>query len=196
MIIVLDEAYIIARLKNGDEAAFKELVNSFKDHVFNAALGILQQQTDAEDVAQEVFIQAYQSIGGFKGNARLSTWLYKITVNKSLELLRNRKRKKRFAFIQSLFDNTGAEVNTKHPSFDHPGVQLENKERAAILFSAIDKLPDKQKVAFLLNKTEQLSYEEISAVMGLSVSAVESLLFRAKQNLQKLLADYYEKNER
>jgi RNA polymerase sigma factor (sigma-70 family) len=192
----LDEANIISRLQDGDEAAFKELVNSFKDHVFNTALGMLQQEADAEDVAQEVFIQVYQSIGGFKGNAKLSTWLYRITINKSLELLRNRKRKKRFAFIQSLTDDAGAEVKTKYPSFDHPGVRLENKERAAILFSAIEQLPEKQKIAFLLSKTEQLSYEQISEVMGQSLPAIESLLFRAKQNLQRILANYYENNER
>ena len=79
--------------------------------------------------------------------------------------------------------------------FQHPGVELENKEKAAILFKAIDSLPENQKKAFILHKTENLSYEEISEVLKTTISSVESLMFRAKQNLQKILGDYYEKNK-
>jgi RNA polymerase sigma-70 factor (ECF subfamily) len=96
----------------------------------------------------------------------------------------------------STFTNEKGEVKTEASHFHHPGVQLENKERATILFSAIDKLPENQKTAFILAKLEDLSYSEISEVMNISNSSVESLLFRAKQNLQKLLGAYYQKNEK
>jgi RNA polymerase sigma factor (sigma-70 family) len=123
----------------------------------------------------------------------LTSWIYRIAVSKSLEFIRKQKRKKRFAFLQSL---TGAEnISSDKNTFYHPGIRIENKELAAILFKAIDKLPENQKAAFVLNKVEDLSYAEIAEVMKLSLSSIESLLFRAKQNLQKLLSDYYEQNK-
>ena len=163
--------------------------------VYNTALGILQNTFDAEDLAQEVFVQVFHSVKNFKGDCKLSTWLYRITVTKSLDFLRAKKRKKRFAFVQSLFGSENNEPLAEQATFVHPGVQLENKERAAILFKAIDKLPENQKIAFTLSKVEGLSYQEIADVMQLSVSSIESLLFRAKNNLQKYLGDYY-KNEK
>ena len=192
----MEENKLIQLLKNENEEAFKML---FKDHaknVHNVALSILQNTEDAEDITQEVFVEVFQSIHQFKGEAKLSTWIYRISVSKSLEFLRKKNRKKRFGFIQSLFAEESISPITDVPDFYHPGVQLENKERSKILFAAINQLPEKQKTAFVLNKIEDLSYAEISEVMALSLSSVESLLFRAKQNLQKLLGDYYEKNEK
>jgi RNA polymerase sigma factor (sigma-70 family) len=189
----LNELDLIQQLRAGDEQAFKSLVTNYQDLVFNTALGIVQNSEDAEDVAQEVFIQVYRSIDQFKGDARLSTWIYRITTTKALDHIRSRKRKKRFAFITSLF---GANDELVHEpiDFQHPGVALDRKEQAALLFQMIAQLPDNQKVAFTLHKTEELSYQEIADVMQLSVSAVESLLFRARQNLRKLLEKYYQQN--
>ena len=145
----------------------------------------------SEDITQEVFIQVYHSVAQFKGDSKVSTWLYRITVTKSLDFLRSKKRKKRFAFIQSLFGADSNEPLVEQASFVHPGVQLENKETAAILFRAVDKLPENQKTAFTLHKVEGLSYQEVAEVMEVSLSSVESLLFRAKSNLQSYLKDYY-----
>lgn len=154
---------------------------------------MLQNAEDAEDVTQEVFVQVYESVQQFKGDSKFSTWLYRIAVTKSLDHLRKKKRKKRFAFIQSLFGANEEEV--KHtPDFNHPGVNMENKEHAAALFTALSKLPDNQKAAFTLHKLEGLSYQEIAEALDTSVSSVESLMHRAKGNLRKLLADYYENN--
>ncbi len=164
--------------------------------VFNTALGLLHNRGDAEDVAQEVFAKAFQSIGHFRGESRLSTWLYRITVTKSLELLRSRKRQKRFGFVVSLFEPTGGRLVVDVPHFEHPGVLAENRERAAVLFAALEKLPENQKSAFVLHKMEDLSYAEVAEVLQVTVASVESLMFRAKQNLRKILGDYYEKNER
>lgn len=182
----MNELELIQNLREGDELAFKQLVETCQDMVFNTALGIVQNPEDAEDVAQEVFIQVYRSIDQFKGDSRLSTWIYRITTTKALDLIRSKKRKKRFAFVTSLFGPNNEPVH-EPIDFQHPGVVLNKKEQAAILFKAIAQLPENQKVAFNLYKTEELSYQEIAAIMGLSVSAVESLLFRARQNLRKLL---------
>jgi RNA polymerase sigma factor (sigma-70 family) len=190
------ELEFVRRLQENDETAFRELFDRFGTLVYNTSLGILQEEEDASDITQEVFISAFQSIKGFKGDSKLSTWLYKISVTKSLEHLRKKKRKKRSGLTISLFGSGESIKPLNENSFYHPGVQLENKERAAILFGAIDLLPENQKVAFILNKVECLSYQETAEVMEISVSSVESLIFRAKQRLQVLLKDYYENNEK
>jgi RNA polymerase sigma factor (sigma-70 family) len=189
----LNELELIQQLRAGDELAFKSLVENYQNLVYNTALGVVQNSEDAEDVTQEVFIQVFRSIDQFKGDARLSTWIYRITTTKALDHIRSRKRKKRFAFITSLF-GPNDELIHEPVDFQHPGVTLDRKEQAALLFRMIDQLPENQKVAFTLHKTEELSYQEIADVMQLSVSAVESLLFRARQNLRKLLEKYYQQN--
>jgi RNA polymerase sigma factor (sigma-70 family) len=186
----LDEKRLITELTSGSENAFRELVDSFKDRVYNSSLGILQNAEDAEDISQEVFIEVFNSINKFRGDSSLSTWIYRITMTKSLDLIRKKKRKKRFAFITSLFGE--GEKNLKVLSdFNHPGVEAENRELSAILFKAVEKLPANQKIAFTLNKIEGLNYREISEVMNVSVSSIESLLHRARNNLKTYLNEYY-----
>ena len=187
----MNERELIALLKKKDREAFKIIVETWQDMVYNTALGLLQNAGDAEDTAQEVFMQVYDSIANFKEESKFSTWLYRITVSKSLDLIRKKKRKKRFAFVQSLYGKNDELINDP-PDFFHPGVKMENKENAAVLFKAIEKLPANQKTAFILNKTEGLSYSEIGEIMKLSHSAVDALLQRAKKNLQIYLKEYYE----
>ena len=186
----MNDWILINRLKQGDQAAFKEIVDTWQDMVYNTAIGIVQQPEDAEDVAQEVFVQVYQSIEGFKGNSKFSTWLYRITISKAMDHERRKKRKKRFALIKNLFGAENEQV-VESPDFNHPGVLFDRKEKAAILFGAMKELPENQRIAFVLNKVEGLSYQEISEVMEISVSAIESLLHRAKTNLRKQLKDFY-----
>ncbi|MCR6720175.1 MAG: RNA polymerase sigma factor [Chitinophagaceae bacterium] len=186
----MDERTLVDLLKQGDESAFREMVETWQDMVYNTALGIVQVPSDAEDIAQEVFVQVYQSVSSFKGDSKFSTWLYRITVTKSLDLERRKKRKKRFAFVKSLFgDDNQAAIHP--PDFQHPGVQLDKKEDAAMLFKAIKELPENQRIAFTLHKVEGLSYQEVSDVMNATVSSVESLMHRAKVNLRKSLEQHY-----
>ena len=182
----MNELELIQGLRNGNEAAFKYLVDTYQDRVFNTAIGVVQNAEDAEDVAQEVFIQVFRSINQFKGESKLSTWLYRIATTRALDLLRSRKSKKRFGFMQRLFGDDNEPIH-ELPNFNHPGVVLEKKENAAKLFKAIAQLPENQKAAFTLHKLEDLSYLEISEVMHTSIPAVESLMHRAKQNLRKIL---------
>ncbi|HXR82864.1 MAG TPA: RNA polymerase sigma factor [Hanamia sp.] len=186
----MNERELIALLKKKDREAFKIIVETWQSMVYNAAIGLLQNAEDAEDTAQEVFMQVYESIGSFKEESKFSTWIYRITVSKSLDHLRKKKRKKRFAFVQSLYGKDDG-IMIEPPDFFHPGVKMENKENAAVLFKAIDQLPLNQKIAFVLNKIENLSYKEIGQIMKSSESSVDSLLQRAKKSLQKNLKDYY-----
>jgi RNA polymerase sigma-70 factor (ECF subfamily) len=135
-------------------------------------------------------MQVYSSIHSFKGDAKFSTWLYKITVSKATDHIRKKKRKKRFAFLQSLYGNNEEQI-IDPPDFFHPGIHLENKESGAELFKAINKLLPNQKTAFILNKIENLSYKEIGEILNISDAAVDSLLQRARERLKKILKEYY-----
>lgn len=181
---------MIQALKEGRPEAFRALVTEQGDRVYNTVLGLMQHAEDAEDVAQEVFVSVYQHVGRFRGDAKLSTWVYRIAVTKSLEALRKGSRK-RERLTESISEDTG---RLAAGSFHHPGVLAENRERAVMLFKALNKLPENQKTAFVLHKTEGLSYAEISEVMELTLPSVESLIYRARQNLQKLLKQYYKES--
>lgn len=186
----MDEKDLISGLTKGNEEAFRELVDTYKDRVYNTSLGLLRNSEDAEDISQDVFIEIFRSIEKFRGESTLSTWVYRITVTKSLDAIRKKKRKKRFAYVASIFGGKG-EASNEPVEFRHPGIDAENTELSEILFASIEKLPQNQKIAFTLSKLEDLSYKEISEVMTISISAVESLLHRAKNNLKSLLNDYY-----
>lgn len=185
-----EETELIELLKKKDRAAFKDIVETWQNMVYNTALGILQNAEDAEDVTQETFVQVFESVSGFKGDSKFSTWVYRITVSKAMDHIRKKKRKKRFAFIQSLYGRNDEPV-IDPPDFFHPGVSMENKENAAVLFKAVEQLPGNQKTAFVLNKVEGLSYIEIGNIMQITDSAVDALLQRAKANLKKILKEYY-----
>ena len=186
-----DESGLIEKLRLGDEKAFRILFDLYKINVYNTASGFLTNVNDAEDVTQEVFIQVFKSIEHFKENSKLSTWIYRITITKCLDLLRKKKTKKRFAFFVDLFENDEKDKEEVFVNYEHPGVQTDKLELSKILFKEIDKLPDNQRISFVLNKVEKLGYQEISEVMGISVPAVESLIFRAKSGLKKRLEKYY-----
>jgi len=189
----LNQPELIVQLQQGDEQAFKKLVDQWQDMVFNTAVSIVQHEDDADDITQDVFIQVYQSVSSFKGESKFSTWLYRIVISKSLDHVKKKKRKKRFAFVQSLF-GTASEEEIHPEEFNHPGVLMENRETAATLFKAMEQLPDNQRIAFTLHKMEQQKHQDIAAIMNLSITAVESLIARAKTNLRKILQEYYTKN--
>ncbi len=186
--MMLNEQQLIALLKQKDEAAFRQIVKDYQKLVYNTVLSLVQNLEDAEDVAQEVFIQVYESVHLFKQESKLSTWLYRIAASKSIDHLRKKNTKKRFAFLYSVDDES---IKNNVPDFYHPGVKLENKEDAAILFKAVRMLQKNQKIVFVLIKIEGLSYAEAGEVMRLTPSAVDSLLHRAKNNLKKYLLHHF-----
>ncbi|HTA62862.1 MAG TPA: RNA polymerase sigma factor [Bacteroidia bacterium] len=169
----------------------QQLVETYKRLVFNTAVNFLQHREEAEDITQEVFIEVYQSLSKFKEQSTISTWIYRITVNKCLDHLRAKKRQKRFGFLTSLFHPESGEELTEISHFDHPGIEIEKKEKARFLFKAIEALPENQKTAFILWHIEELPQKEIAEIMQSSVKAVESLLQRAKANLRKELEKIY-----
>jgi RNA polymerase sigma-70 factor (ECF subfamily) len=187
----LREEDLIQSLRNGDELAFKSIMDLYANMVYNTSLSIIQDTNDAQDITQEVFIEVFHSIKKFEQKSSLKTWIYRITVTKSLDEIKRKKSKKRGSLFTRVFKNKDERSMPDVPHFHHPGVELEQKEMGAVLFMAMKKLPPKQQTAFALHKVEDLSYKEIADVMQLSLSSVESLIFRAKQNLQQYLATYY-----
>ena len=153
--------------------------------VYNLALQYVQNQEDAEEITQDVFLSVHQNIGTFKEQSKHSTWIYRITINKSLDYLKAKQRKKRFAFITSFFHEGTNEIKHERVGFDHPGVLLEHKESLENLFREINQLPDNQKTALILSKIENKSQQEIAEIMNSTPKAVESMIQRAKTNLSK-----------
>jgi RNA polymerase sigma factor (sigma-70 family) len=178
------ESELIALLRQGNEAAFKHVFETHQDRIYNTILYMTQSVEDAKDLTQEVFVDVFLSIENFKAQSKLSTWIYRIAINKALNHQRFKKAKKRLGAVLSIFNLSPAE---DAPDFVHPGILLENKELSESLYKAINELPEKQKTAFVLRQLEDLSYVEIAEVMQTTTPSVESLLFRAKQNLQKKL---------
>ena len=190
----MEENAFLTELKAKNQAAYARLLDEYQKKVFNTCLSFVPNVEDAEDVAQEVFVEVYNSIKNFKGNSKLSTWIYRIAVNKSLEFIRKKNTKKRFGFMQSLTGNTiPIDKSSYFTEFNHPGVQLENKEKSEVLFRVINELPEAQKVVFTLHKIDGHSYKEISEITQKSISSIESLLFRARKNLKHSLTTFYKK---
>ena len=179
---------LIEQIAVEDHDAFKTLVDRYQALVLNTCYGLLGNRQDAEDVAQDVFLQVYKSAGEFRQEAKLSTWLYRIAVNRSLNFIRDNKWPRRLKIISALMgDETEPLANVSAPDSSRPDVALEIKERDKRLQKAIDSLPQRQKAAFVLHKHEGLPYEEIAEIMHRSLSSVESLIHRAKLNLQRKL---------
>ncbi len=164
----------------------QEIYSTYNKLVFNLALQYVQNTEDAEEITQDVFVAIHQSLLSFKQQSELKTWIYRITINKSLDFIKAKKRQKRFAFFTSLFNENGNEISDLNNNFNHPGVILEQKEAIEAIFNQINQLSNNQKTALILSKLEQKSQKEISVIMSISPKAVESLIQRAKINLEKL----------
>jgi RNA polymerase sigma-70 factor (ECF subfamily) len=176
----------------GDPAAIRSLVDQYQPLVLRTARGFVRNTEDARDIAQEVFIDILTNLPRFRGKSGLSTWIYRITVNRSLNYLRSHKRRTgRLDYSSNDGDSAWGTMNHSDPGQKNPAELLEQKERSKILHDAIQSLPEKQQVAFTLAEYDDLSYKEIAEIMQLSISSIESLLFRARRNLQKKLWKCY-----
>ncbi|AFM04576.1 RNA polymerase sigma factor, sigma-70 family [Bernardetia litoralis DSM 6794] len=168
------------------EGAFEEFYALFSEKVYNTALSYVQNTNDAEEITQDVFVKIHKNASKFKGNSSVNTWIYRITVNTSLNAIKKRKRLSFLSFTNQNDKNTQIDI----PDFVHPNLILENKEEGILIFKAIKKLPQTQQTAFILAFVEELPRQEIAQIMETSLKAVESLLQRAKTNLKKTLKNY------
>lgn len=181
----MEETDLIQRLKAGDRVAFNELVDLYAQKVINTCYRFLLDRQDAEDISQEVFIEVFQSIRNFRGESKLSTWIYRIAVTKSLDEIKKCKRKKYMSSIGKILHLD--EIAHWLSGGAMPDKSLNEKERLNDVYSALNTLPDNQRIAFTLSKIDGYSNNEIAEIMTTSVIAVESLIYRAKNNISNEL---------
>ena len=185
------DAALMLRVKQGDTRAFAELVDRYKQPVMNVACRMLRDATEAEDLSQMVFVQVFKSARRYRVSSKFSTWLFTIVRNLCLNEIRRRSR------------HPTDSMDALHPEQeDQPARQFEDKgtaspperllhgELAEKIEQALAGLPDTQRLAILLCRQEELSYEEIAGVLGCSVSATKSLIHRGRETLKQRLKPY------
>lgn len=190
-----DSTALLKQVQAGNQLAARQLVDRYQVKVYNICISLLHNIPDAEDVTQEVFLEVLKHTADFRGDSHIGTWIYRIAVNRSLNFIRSNKKRKWWKQIDDFLDFAGSE-NTELPTMQQPEPfvlqqQMEQNEQKLILQKAIDALPENQRTAFTLNKIEDFSYKDVADIMKLSHSAVESLIHRARLNLQKSLKLYY-----
>lgn len=187
---MITDQELIKTIAAGNERALTELYARYGTMVYNLVLVHVQQVEAAEEVTQDVFLEAFRAAVKFREEAEVKTWLYRIAVNKSLDRIRRDNAQKRSLWKNILSISGQPEVERTLPgNFEHPGIQLENKETASELFRAIYQLNDRQKTAFVLSFVENLPRKEVVEIMQITDKALEGLLQRAKVGLRTLLAD-------
>jgi RNA polymerase sigma-70 factor (ECF subfamily) len=183
---------LVDQLKRGDTTAFRELVDRHSSKVYQLALKLTRNETDAEDVLQETFLRVYHRIETFRGEAAFSSWLYRIAANACFAKLGERKKHEHL------------DIEDVHPDFEAPKGGVTNdwsrqpdsvllgKEATGVLKDAVDQLPEDFRVVFLLRDVEGLSNAQAAEILDLTVAAVKSRLHRARLVLRKKLADYFD----
>ncbi len=174
------DQHLIKRLKEGDKKVFRLLIDQYKHMVYTLALRVVKSEADAEEVAQDTFLKVYQSIGSFKGDAKLSTWLYKIAYHRSLDYVKRNKRKPQ---TYPLEWNAHLNFPEAENTWDH----LEQMDRQEIIKKALAKLPAEDGVILSLFYFESQSLKEISAILNLSLSTVKVRLHRSRKRLASVL---------
>lgn len=174
-----DPAGLVERLRAGDERAFEALVLTYQHRVFGVAVRMLGSRAEAEEVAQDVFLRVYRSIGEFRGEARLSTWLYSIAARLCLDRLRTAERRHPRAEPEALLNVPAAGAGADSA--------LEAQERRAALHQAIADLPEERRIVVILRDVEGLSYEEIAEALDIELNTVRSRLHRARAHLKAKL---------
>jgi RNA polymerase sigma-70 factor, ECF subfamily len=183
------EGRLVRRLKDRDEKAFREMVDEYRDRVFSLTYRMLGSRAEAEDLAQEVFITIFKSIDSFRGDSKLSTWLYRVTANhckNRIKYLARRHDRDRTELTERVEAGGGASLAVPRAA-PRPDAQLEGAQMEQILQQAIAELDEDQRILVILRDVEDLSYEEICAITELPDGTVKSRLHRARMALRKKL---------
>lgn len=189
------DVILMLKFKGGNKAAFEELLDKYQKPIINFIYRLIQDRSEADDLAQEVFIKVYNAADNYKPIAKFSTWIYTIARNLCLNKLRERKRK-----VVSLDEDIptnegGVKREIAQVKEDSPYESASKHELQEMVKQAINSLPDNQRMAVILRRYQLLSYEEIAKTMHCSVSAVKSILNRAKESLKDKLKSYVLKDE-
>jgi RNA polymerase sigma-70 factor (ECF subfamily) len=188
----MDELKFIEQLKSGNNNAFRQLINEYHQKVAATCYGFTGDYDAAQDLAQDVFVEVHRSIHRFRGESKISTWIYRISTNKSINWLRDNKKHLQSRSIQRFFSGENEkQLEIPQQSATDGLKSLFRQDDQHEIQQALNLLPDNQKTAFVLNKIDDLSYKEVAEIMEVPLSTIESLIFRARKNLQKHLKKYY-----
>jgi len=191
--VAQDDIALVRRCQKGDPLAFEQLVIKYRSKVFSMIYGMVQNEQDAWDLAQEGFIKAWRSIHRFKGQASFYTWLYRIVTNVAIDSLRRKGFKKTAEFDDHIAANEVAPGSKTMPTPDPmPHQGLEREEIRQRIEQAISKLSPEHRAVIVMKEIEELQYNEIAEALGCSIGTVMSRLFYARKKLQTLLKDVYE----
>jgi len=190
---VFDESGLVAKAREGDTAAFNDLVTHYERKIFRLAKHITQNDEDAEDVLQETFLKAYEHLKDFQGQSKFYTWIVRIAVNESLMKLRKRKSDRTVPLDEPV--DTGEDTVVREIAVweENPEQQYSREELARILDEAVDTLRPAFRTVFVLRDIEELSTEETAESLGISVPAVKSRLLRARLQLREKLTRFFKR---
>jgi RNA polymerase sigma-70 factor (ECF subfamily) len=190
--LTAEEAMFVMRLQANEDAAYDELVRTYSASIFHVAYRMLGDSAEASDIVQEIFLKVFRNIGGFKGEAALKTWVFRIAFSEILNRLRWWKRRHRFATVsldeqQNDFGTSSRMIAASSPT---PEQALQSKEEEGAIQQALGKLSREHRSIVVLRDIEGFSYNEIADVLGVSVGTVKSRLARARADLKKSLMRY------
>jgi len=181
----MEEAELRRKILENEMNAFSELVEEFSPRVINTCYRFFPGREDAEDISQEVFIEIFKSIKSFRGDSKLSTWIYRVTISKCLDEIKKRKRKKRFASFGKMLHID--DIASRIGGGSMPDKSIQEKDSFKEIMTALETLSDNQRVAFTLSKIEGYSNGEIADILNTTLTAVESLISHAKKKVKKEL---------
>lgn len=184
------DAHLVARARRGDQNAFRQLVLAYQERIFVVVRGMVRNQEDARDIAQDVFVKAYASLDSFRGQSSFYTWLYRIAVNMAIDFRRKMDRKPSSSYDDQREADGAEGAFVPDSSRFSPERALKDKELGQHIMAAVEQLPEEQRTAIILRELEGLSYKEIAEVMGCSQGTVMSRLFYGRKKLQERLKEF------
>jgi len=190
---IFDESALVAKAREGDTAAYNELINRYSPKIYRLAKHITQHDEDAEDVLQETFLKAFEHLVDFQGQSKFYTWIVRIAVNESLMKLRKRKSDRTVPLDEPL--DTGEDTVVREIAVwdEDPEQKYSREELGQILDEAVQTLRPVFRTVFVLRDIEELSTEETAEALGISVPAVKSRLLRARLQLREKLTRYFKR---
>jgi RNA polymerase sigma-70 factor (ECF subfamily) len=190
---------LVERARGKDEAAFEELVNRYEEKLYRLAMRFVRNETDAQEILQEAFLSAWRNLPAFEGRAQFGSWMYRVTVNAALMLLRSRNRHPEVAVddvepkaLNDAVADSGERIRGSADWSQRADEQLQSAELRRHIQGSVDALPDGLRTVFLLRDVEELSTEETAEILGLSVPAVKTRLHRARLALRIAIGRYFE----
>lgn len=188
----LPEARLLSRLRADDLSAFEDLVSHFERPVYALCLRLLGDQEEARDAAQETFLKVYRGLGGFRGEAGLKTWIYRIAINQAMNQKRWWRRRKREETIslditRGQSDTTIGNLLPGHGS--SPEAQAISSERERSVLHALSEIKEEYRIALMLREIEELSYEEVAQTLSISIGTVKSRIARGREELRRRVKD-------